>query len=85
MKKTPCTYSKAVFLEIFRVQKYETSLETCFPRNIRLVLLKVLNAESFSLNIATVIVGQLEVYSINLKNFYLLFLVELWTVDNIKL
>ena len=74
--KKPRTSSKAIFSEFSGVQKCKTSLETCFLRNIRPVLLRVLSAEPFSLNIATVIFRQLELHSINLKHFYLLFLVE---------
>jgi hypothetical protein len=69
-------FQKPFFLEIFAGLKYETSLGTCFPRNIRPVSLEVRSAKSFSVSITTVIIGQLEMYLINWKNFYLLFLME---------
>ena len=76
VRKMPRTSSKAIFSDFSCVQKYETSLEICFLRNIRRILLKVLSAQSFHMNIATVIFRQLQLHSINLKNYYLLFLVE---------
>ena len=76
IRKMPRTSSKAIFSDFSCVQKYETSLEICFLRNIRRILMKVLSAQSFYMNIATVIFRQLQLHSINLKNYYLLFLVE---------
>ena len=75
IRKMPRTSSKAIFSDFSYVQKYETSQEICFLRNIRCILLKVLSAQPFSMNIATVIFRQLQLHSINLKNYYLLFLV----------
>ena len=76
IRKMPRTSSKATFSEFSRVQRHETSLEICFLRNIRRILLKVLSAQSFYMNIATVICRQLQQHSINLKNYYVLFLIE---------
>ena len=76
IRTIPRTSSKAIFSNFSYVQKYETRREICFLRNIRCILLKVLRAQPFSMNIATVIFRQLQLHSINLKNYYLLFLVE---------
>ncbi len=84
VRKKPGTSSKTIFSEFSCVQKYKRSLKTCSLRNSRRVLLKVLSAESFFLNTATAIVRQLELHSINLKNFYLLFLVELRILNDIE-
>ena len=50
IRTIPRTSSKAIYSNFSYVQKYETSREICFLRNIKRILLKVLSAQSFPSN-----------------------------------